>query len=537
MLKVNGRRFCTSELTNLNNGEGLEAIQVGLPNCRFVQPGDNLQDAYDWLKSSDRNLKFGSLGANAERHLVCAPGVYTGNLVMDTNYVNLVELRPGGCTFTGTIVVSSGVRCRYPSVGNNWGQVRRYRRVTPLWMEPCDTIGDWTAGGTGVVTTSTTSLASRVLDGSNNPVSIQLALAPGQTVNATMSKTLAAPVNLSSGGFLVVRYYLASVATDYRFNIILSDSAGNNAVWFQIHNIYATGSRMSYVGWHEVCYAVPPVDATYNPLDVSPGTYANAVTNFQKITIRIDATSVAAQQAIVFDRIMVIPKLTRGFYAPTFDDCRTESYRFAAYLAAKNMSGTFYVPPGLIGTTGYCTESQLRAMQDMGHLIGNHTWNHLGFTDYSFNAFRAREEFRRARLWLDEHGFAGGAIGALPGGTGQWVGEADQSVLGQALDTIRFTNLESNSGAKMYCGLYDLSRMMCEDNHGNDAPGNIKTSNALLACSQYSSPWVYLIHPHLVGGTDFSWENWTAHIDAVAALRDAGTIDVGTIADLQNMYG
>ncbi|MDD5135051.1 MAG: hypothetical protein PHP01_06550, partial [Phycisphaerae bacterium] len=65
-------------------------------NTKIVYPGDNLQTAYNWLKSSDRNAQMGALSATNRRALVLAPGRYslTTALALDTDYVDVLELSP-----------------------------------------------------------------------------------------------------------------------------------------------------------------------------------------------------------------------------------------------------------------------------------------------------------------------------------------------------------------------------------------------------------------------------------------------------------
>lgn len=66
-------------------------------NGLIVYPDDDLQAAYDWLKSSDRNASMGVLSANNRRTLVLAAGIYplTTTLILDTDYVDISELSVG----------------------------------------------------------------------------------------------------------------------------------------------------------------------------------------------------------------------------------------------------------------------------------------------------------------------------------------------------------------------------------------------------------------------------------------------------------
>ncbi len=71
-------------------------------NIKIVRPGDNLQAAYDWLKSDDRDAAMGVLSATNRRCLVLLPGTYTlsATWTIDTDYVDIV----GAGTSEDTIV-------------------------------------------------------------------------------------------------------------------------------------------------------------------------------------------------------------------------------------------------------------------------------------------------------------------------------------------------------------------------------------------------------------------------------------------------
>lgn len=93
---------------------------VKAKNAVFVEPGDNLQSKYDWLKSSDRDGAMGALSATNQRTLMVAPGNYDdSSLAMDTDYVNVVGIAEGEGvvvfdnepTITADHYVASGIVC------------------------------------------------------------------------------------------------------------------------------------------------------------------------------------------------------------------------------------------------------------------------------------------------------------------------------------------------------------------------------------------------------------------------------------------
>jgi len=61
----------------------------------------------------------------------------------------------------------------------------------------------------------------------------------------------------------------------------------------------------------------------------------------------------------------------------SFDDTRAEHFSIAAPLLQQyGFKGVFFVMTVPIGKPGYMTASQIKALSDMGHAIGAHTWDH-----------------------------------------------------------------------------------------------------------------------------------------------------------------
>lgn len=81
------------ELNNLYGGWN-DLYGQTATNCKIVTPGDNLQTAYDWLKSSDRDVAMGALTFTNRRTLILSAGTYSiaYALTLDTNFVDVVGL-------------------------------------------------------------------------------------------------------------------------------------------------------------------------------------------------------------------------------------------------------------------------------------------------------------------------------------------------------------------------------------------------------------------------------------------------------------
>ncbi len=109
----------------------------GQNNVKIVQPEDDLQKAYDWLKSSQRDEQMGAVAINHPRTLLLSPGVYTGTVDLDTDYVNIASFVPGTVTFTGNINQSAD-NAKFLIYGEQQLE-NRY-----VWQERRGVIGDVT---------------------------------------------------------------------------------------------------------------------------------------------------------------------------------------------------------------------------------------------------------------------------------------------------------------------------------------------------------------------------------------------------------
>jgi len=67
---------------------------INFKNCKYVMPGDDIQAAYDWLKSSDRDAAMGALTSINRRVLVLSSGLYTlsATLTLDTSFVDIIGI-------------------------------------------------------------------------------------------------------------------------------------------------------------------------------------------------------------------------------------------------------------------------------------------------------------------------------------------------------------------------------------------------------------------------------------------------------------
>lgn len=104
-----------------------------------------------------------------------------------------------------------------------------------------------------------------------------------------------------------------------------------------------------------------------------------------------------------------------GAVAISFDDGDIgQAVRAFPALAARNMTGTFFVTTSWVGSASYASWDQLREMRAAGMSIQSHTHTHPFLSE--LDASRLRDELRRSREVLDEKLEQRTTMIALPGG-------------------------------------------------------------------------------------------------------------------------
>lgn len=103
----------------------------------------------------------------------------------------------------------------------------------------------------------------------------------------------------------------------------------------------------------------------------------------------------------------------------TFDDGDAGWYYSALpSLARANVTALFFVTPALVGTPGYCSWEQLKALADAGHRLGTHGLTHRFLPDLDDDA--CRRELVESKVLLEQRlginvdsvSFPGGRYGA-----------------------------------------------------------------------------------------------------------------------------
>lgn len=132
-----------SSLFYVNKGtvESCDFVLTGVGgNTKTANPDDNLQMAYDWLKSVDRDVNMGAVSVTNRRYMWLSPGTYTGNLVVDTRNVHLRIMEgvvlSGAVTHSGWYVTTFG-----DGSGDSYANAKAIDIAEAL-LEYCDTTAD-----------------------------------------------------------------------------------------------------------------------------------------------------------------------------------------------------------------------------------------------------------------------------------------------------------------------------------------------------------------------------------------------------------
>lgn len=104
------------------------------------------------------------------------------------------------------------------------------------------------------------------------------------------------------------------------------------------------------------------------------------------------------------------------------------SVQLAAYLHAQGIQATFFV----VGSTAADHPEKLRQMRGYGHLIANHTYSHLIFSDHTVSGAAMLEEVTRTDAAIAQGGGDPAAVSYLRAPRGRWT-ERAAHVLSQDL--------------------------------------------------------------------------------------------------------
>ena len=193
--------------------------------------GLTLQDAYDYLTSSDRDAQMGTIGVLNRRTLILSPGVYTSTaLVLDTSYVDIEGIGSVIITDTSGAVIDCG------SI---------ITRISNVTLDASSIANGLTNDATAVCQSVT------VTDGTNIEILVD-GLSGGFTLDQTNG-------NLAFGATLLEMIEISDPGANPAANtgwIYVKDAAGTSTPYFED----STGTVTSMIGGA----GATSLDAAYN---------------------------------------------------------------------------------------------------------------------------------------------------------------------------------------------------------------------------------------------------------------------------------
>jgi peptidoglycan/xylan/chitin deacetylase (PgdA/CDA1 family) len=216
-----------------------------------------------------------------------------------------------------------------------------------------ETVGDWTAGGTGASIVADTDLYK------TGTQSIKLMTGVGSTGNLTRTIN----ETLTDIGVLSYWVYVEDVTKVNGLTIMLSN---NNTFTDYFSFLYLANNDKTtklHNGWNLL--TVGKQQWTAN----GSANWANPI-----IRVRLSASVVGANQGVLWFDSIVIRKYTRPKVIFTFDDGSSSIYSEGfSYLDSKGIQATSYINSSTIDTAGFQTSAQLLEMYNAGWDISNHT--------------------------------------------------------------------------------------------------------------------------------------------------------------------
>jgi len=384
------------------------------------------------------------------------------------------------------------------------------RHFVPKLIEPLDDTSQW---DTGIRVTKAADTTNYICSQASTPQSMKCTKQSGGTSSFT-TKTIT-EIDLTNT-LVYVRFYVheGSGVSSYdkisAIYLVVGDSTFSNyQMMLIVESGYITGP-----GWYERIIA-PKMG------NMDAGTYSLCWEHVTKLRIRVDSSGSADTPSVTWDKIMFIPHLTQPQYAISLDDAFDDDYKFAAYLSAKGIRGTFFTIPSKIGTSGYLTLEQLHQIHNAGHLIANHSWSHKCLKTDNLTSAEFIEEITKATDWMCANGFADGArMFALPGGTTNWEDGFNHIYRERWFDLLRLSTTCHDVG--FFDPTIQWTNSIDDTTTAESQVNKVINAGTIVITAWHSAN----------EGTSYTWANWKTHIDNVAAKRDAGNLDVVTMADL-----
>lgn len=504
----------------------------------LVYPGDSLQAAYDWLKSPNRDQTTGPASKLNRRAVLLMPGLYDDNLTIDANFVDIVAVDPASTHYTGTITVSPGVYdyrivdYRSADFASN-SSSRPAKIVIPHSRVVYEELFD----GTSSFKTTNCSIANDPVNymvGNTAPVASKATCVNSGYTSFFCPQDVFTPAKNWAHMSWGIRFYIAPQDLPNIAFIQVSFSTDASFANSRKFTAWNANGLCAKGGWND--YTGTIQSGVYTDTGVFDQT---CVCNY---AIYIGKKSADSQPSVTFDYLRVWDgRLKTPLYCLTFDDNHINQNQAVAYANAKGIPATIYAIGGwtqigvdVAGAPGL-TIADLQRMKRAGNLIANHSFNHTGWgswnVNYASKLITYKTELIRNIEWMLQNGFGDGArIFASPGGG---FGTNYDIEFAGYYDQIRVVYGMAGSGVHL-TSLWDYNselKVATQDNAANAALGLVKLIGTAANSYTDGDGAVLITVFHQIDGLNgrISMTDYKAHIDAVAAFRDAGLLKCVTI--------
>lgn len=416
----------------------------------------------------------------------------------------------------------------------------RHPLYTGGWVERFETIGgaadqwaQYADRGTLSLITDT-SRASRRIDSDVAAPAGMKYLAGGVNTQNYVHMSFGSAKDLTHFKHGGIRFYVDpdSFSTLATIQLRLYTTTFNTNYW--LLTLFNNGSPGATAGWQEVTWTAE--DATEEG--------AFDWSNVTGAYLYIYAENATDTPFAVFDLMEWFTGLDKPLALLTLDDAFAVQYEAAQMMAAYDLCGTFYVPyhaygAQIIDGTGLTTD-ELREIRAMGHLIANHSWSHPAAFKYNdadgpaFDVLDAMNEIEQMGSWLRRNGLGDGSLHfASP--FGGWPREWLLRLQGKCADTIRLTR-GANALSSLAATVWRNPVLTITAYDNSLAGGTATHTGSIDAAISVDGIYCGLFHQFVsnaVGtGTYFDWDDFEVILADLAAHRDAGDIEVITMAEL-----
>jgi hypothetical protein len=506
---------------------GSDAIDTG--NSVIVAPSDDLQDQYDWLKSSDRDSDMGALSSNNRRTLILVPGEYnlSTTLILDTDYVDIdgspnafIKLAGNPVTITADDATIRGITLNDTDQGivvtypKTFDAARTYtgKSFIPKYINAFENV----VHGQEFFQTSCV-ISQDTINYKTGDNSVKMTANP-TAINFSMlywnsSNKFNPPLDWTNYNF-ACRFYIhpgsgssdPSTIASIAFQIL--DTSGRATTW-KIYNPVGVDVENGS-GWKE--WSLP----ISNFFSESAGFDITLIESFNFIVTKNNTTDTPV---VTIDSMTVIPQESTPLCMIRLDDALDLQYDLCAYITKKGLTATVGAIGEKIGTSTFMSLAQLQLLRDSGILICNHLWYSDEYFDVQSDA-QILDSFLRMQAWMEQNGLGEGSrVIIVPGG--KWP-EGVYELLRPYLDFAWLSKDlgGSNSPSTTYNRYFSLGQPGDADSL---ATLNTKLQDAIDDGAVHSPYW----------HDDNVTPNFEDHVDQIAVDFAAGNIDVTTPVGFQ----